>query len=39
MGVAYRVLFAAAVATFPPRVRKMLLGVRRSWLAGETTTG
>uniref|UniRef100_UPI003D6C9EC0 oxygenase MpaB family protein n=2 Tax=Microbacterium TaxID=33882 RepID=UPI003D6C9EC0 len=37
MGVAYRVLFAAAVATFPPRVRKML-GVRRSWLPVKTTT-
>jgi len=37
MGVAYRVLFAAAVATFPPRLRK-LLGVRRSWLPVKTTT-
>lgn len=37
MGVAYRVLFAAAVATFPPRLRK-LLGVRRSWLPVKTAT-
>lgn len=37
MGVAYRVLFAAAVATFPRRLRKML-GVRRSWLPVKTTT-
>ena len=37
MGVAYRVLFAAAVATFPPRVRKML-GIRRSWLPVKTAT-
>ena len=37
MGVAYRVLFAAAVATFPRRFRK-LLGVRRSWLPVKTAT-
>ena len=37
MGVAYRVLFAAAVATFPPRLRR-LLGVRRSWLPVKTAT-
>lgn len=37
MGVAYRVLFAAAVATFPPRLRRML-GVRRSWLPVKTAT-
>ena len=37
MGVAYRVLFAAAVATFPPRVRKML-GIRRSWMPVKTAT-
>ncbi|WP_442922750.1 oxygenase MpaB family protein [Microbacterium sp. T32] len=37
MGVAYRVLFAAAVATFPPRFRR-LLGVRRSWLPVKTAT-
>ncbi|MFS0794965.1 oxygenase MpaB family protein [Microbacterium sp. 1P10AE] len=37
MGLAYRVLFAAAVATFPPRLRR-LLGVRRSWLPVKTAT-
>ena len=37
MGVAYRVLFAAAVATFPPRLRR-LLGLRRSWLPVKTAT-
>lgn len=37
MGVAYRVLFAAAVATIPPRMRRML-GVRRSWLPVKTAT-
>lgn len=37
MGVAYRVLFAAAVATFPPRIRRML-GLRRTWLPVKTAT-
>ncbi|MCT2086955.1 DUF2236 domain-containing protein [Microbacterium enclense] len=37
MGLAYRVLFAAAVATFPPRLRR-LLGVRRSVLPVKTAT-
>ncbi|WP_144717399.1 oxygenase MpaB family protein [Agrococcus jejuensis] len=37
MGVAYRVLFAAAVATLPPRTRRML-GLRRSWLPVRTAT-
>lgn len=37
MGLAYRVLFAAAVATFPPRIRHML-GLRRSWLPVKTAT-
>jgi uncharacterized protein (DUF2236 family) len=37
MGLAYRVLFAAAVATFPPRLRR-LLGVRRPWLPVKTAT-
>lgn len=37
MGVAYRVLFAAAVATIPPRMRRTL-GLRRSWLPVKSTT-
>lgn len=37
MGLAYRVLFAAAVATIPPRMRR-LLGVRRSPLPVVTLT-
>lgn len=37
MGLAYRVLFAAAVSTFPPRLRR-LLGVRRSVLPVKTAT-
>ncbi len=37
MGFAYRMLFAAAVATIPPRYRR-LLGVRRTWLPVVTGT-
>ena len=37
MSLAYRVLFAGAVATIPRRFRR-LLGLRRSWLPVVTTT-
>lgn len=37
MALAYRVLFASAVATIPPRYRR-LLGLRRTWLPVVTTT-